>query len=131
MVGTCSGAISAGPNTEVGVEIPKLSAQVAEQAALIWGHWWMLRFARTYGWQGQVYFRWDSIVPGKQALGDYGTQTQLSRLLRALAIGLEQQQGEIHVYHAHVRAHQGVLLNEIADAAAKLARVEELSLIHI
>ena len=125
LVGTCSGAISAGPNTEVGVEIPKLSAQVAEQAALIWGHWWMLRFARTYGWQGQVYFRWDSIVPGKQALGDYGTQTQLSRLLRALAIGLEQQQGEIHVYHAHVRAHQGVLLNEIADAAAKLARVEE------
>ena len=49
LVGTCSGAISTGPSTEVGVEIPKLSAQVAEQAALIWGHWWMLRFARTYG----------------------------------------------------------------------------------
>ena len=37
---------------------------------------------------------------------------------------MEQQQGEIHVYHAHVRAHQGILLNEIADAVAKLARVE-------
>lgn len=125
VLGTCSGAISEGLATEIGVEIPKLTAQVAEQVALVWAHWWLLRFARTYDWQGQVYFRWDSVVPGKQALGDYSVQTPLGQLLRALAIALEQQQGDTHVYHAHVRAHQGILLNEIADATAKLAREDK------
>ena len=71
-----------------------------------------------------MYFRWDSVVPGKQALGEYNVQTALGQLLRTLAISLEQQQGDTHIYHAHVRAHQGILFNEIADAAAKAAREE-------
>ena len=39
-----------------------------------------------------------------------------------LAFALEQQQGDRHIYHAHVRAHKGILLNEVVDTAAKAAR---------
>ena len=35
VLGTCSGAISEGSVTELGVEVPKLTAQVAEQVALV------------------------------------------------------------------------------------------------
>ena len=122
LLGVLSGSVVHGSSTTFGVGIPSLSAQVAEQAALIWSHWWILRFARTFGWQGQVYFRWDAIVPGKQALGDFQTSTPLGHLLRALAFALEQQQGDRHIYHAHVRAHKGILLNEVVDTAAKAAR---------
>ena len=122
LLGVLSGSVVDGSNTTFGVEINRLSAQVAEQAALIWSHWWILRFARAFGWQGQVYFRWDAVVPGKQALGDFQTSTPLGHLLRTLAVALEQQQGDRHIYHAHVRAHTGILLNEMVDVAAKVAR---------
>ena len=97
LLGTVSGAVGTGLTNTVGVEVPKLSAQVAEQAALIWAHWRVLRFARSFSWQGQVRFRWDAVVPGRQALGDFQTSTPLGHLLRVLAMKLEQQQGDRHI----------------------------------
>ena len=96
------------------------SAVCAEQHAIVWATWWLLRYWRVANVTTPVVFLWDSQVAGRQAEGVYGMSTELGRLLRGLQIAL-QQLTEADVGHLHVPAHQGHLYNEIADALAKQA----------
>lgn len=96
------------------------SAVCAEQHAIIWATWWLLRYWRAANVSTPMVFLWDSQVAGRQAEGLYGTSTALGRLLRGLQMAL-QQLTEADVGHLHVPAHQGHLYNEVADVLAKQA----------
>ena len=96
------------------------SAVCAEQHALIWATWWLLRYWRAAKVCTPIVFLWDSQVAGRQAEGLYGMSTALGRLLRGLQLALQQMMVE-DVGHLHVPAHKGHLYNEIADVLAKQA----------
>ncbi|CAK9021962.1 unnamed protein product [Durusdinium trenchii] len=96
------------------------SAVCAEQHALIWASWWLLRYWRLAALQTPIVFLWDSQVAGRQAEGLYGAASALGRLLRGLQIAL-QQLTPADVGHLHVPAHRGHLYNEVADTLAKQA----------
>ena len=96
------------------------SAVCAEQHALIWASWWLLRYWRLAVPQTPIVFLWDSEVAGRQAEGLYGASSALGRLLRGLQIAL-QQLTPADVGHLHVPAHRGHLYNEVADTLAKQA----------
>ena len=100
------------------------TAYNAEIQALTAATWWMLRFMRALGWQGQIHFHWDSTVAGGKAVGAYWSGDPGSELLRSLQLALESSLAPGKVHHSHVKAHAGHHTNETADAAAKRAAQE-------
>ena len=97
------------------------SAQQGEIGALIWSSWWILRWLLMTGWKGPIEFCWDSTSAGGKASGLFHSYDTPGALSRHIQQALETLMEPFEVKHAHVRAHTGVVYNELVDAAAKWA----------
>ena len=107
-------------------------ASQAETEALHWASWWVLRFVVTHVWQGQLEFLWDAQVSGHKAMGLANSTTNTvngstASRLRTFQHALAQHLGPQNVQHAHIKAHSGDPLNEMADVLSKTANEQETS----
>lgn len=97
------------------------SAQQGEIEALVWSSWWIIRWLWLTGWKGPIEFCWDSTTAGGKASGAFNAGDPAGILVRQLHQALEMLVAPNTIQHTHVRAHTGIIYNELVDAAAKWA----------
>ena len=98
------------------------SALLGEQTAIFAATWWVLTYAHGVSWKGKTTFYWDCRVAGKKAQGEFALRPStidqhIRHIQQALTTWMHPDQPE----HQHVKAHTGVLPNELADAISKEA----------
>ena len=98
------------------------SALLGEQTAIFAASWWLLTYAHASSWRGKVTFLWDCLVAGKKAQGEYSLKPHaIEQHTRHVQQALATMLGQEYVHHQHVKAHSGVIPNELVDTLARLA----------